>query len=53
MPISAQQARDTLSIEMPTRALQGGIYTLVINGLVPGAGPIAVERQKFHLYSRY
>jgi hypothetical protein len=51
MPISAQQAKDTLSIRMPVRGSQSGTYTLVIEGLTPGAGPIAVERQSFHLYS--
>jgi hypothetical protein len=51
MPVSAQQARDTLSIEMPAKELQAGTYTLLIDGLIPGAQPIAVERQLFHLYS--
>jgi hypothetical protein len=52
MPISAQQAKDSLSIRMPGKELQAGTYTLVIEGLVPEAKPVAVERQLFHLYSQ-
>jgi hypothetical protein len=51
MPISAQRAKDTLSIEMPAKELQAGTYTLMIEGLVPGAKPIAIERQRFRIYS--
>ena len=51
VPISAQRARDTLSIEMPAKELQSGTYTLLIEGLVPGAKPIAIERQRFRIYS--
>jgi hypothetical protein len=51
MPITVQQAKDTLSIEMPAKELQAGTYTLVIEGLDSGAKPIAVERQLFQIYS--
>jgi hypothetical protein len=51
IPISAPQAKDTLSIKMPVKESQTGIYTLIIEGLTPGAKPIAVERQRFRLYS--
>jgi hypothetical protein len=51
MPISAQKAKDTLSIMMPARELQAGTYTLVIEGLASGAKPIAVERRLFQIYS--
>jgi hypothetical protein len=51
LPITAQQAKDTLSIEMPAKQLQAGTYTLLIEGLAPGAKPIAVERQLFQIYS--
>ncbi|MGB8537270.1 MAG: zf-HC2 domain-containing protein [Acidobacteriaceae bacterium] len=51
MPISARQAKDTLSIEMPAKELQAGTYTLVIEGLASGAKPIAVERRLFQIYS--
>jgi hypothetical protein len=51
MPITAQQARNTLSIEMPANELRAGTYTLVIEGLASGAKPIAVERRLFQIYS--
>jgi hypothetical protein len=51
MPISARQAKDTLSIEMPAKELQAGTYTLVVEGLASGAKPIAVERRLFQIYS--
>ena len=51
MPITARQAKDTLSIEMPAKQLQAGTYTLVIEGLASGAKPIAVERRLFQIYS--
>jgi hypothetical protein len=51
MPITARQAKDTLSIEMPAKELQAGIYTLLIEGKASGAKPIAVERRLFQIYS--
>jgi hypothetical protein len=51
MPITAQQARNTLSIEMPANELHAGTYTLVVEGLASGAKPIAVERRLFQIYS--
>ena len=51
MPITTQQAKDTLSIEMPAKELQAGTYTLMIEGLASGAKPIAVERRLFQIYS--
>jgi hypothetical protein len=51
MPITAQLAKDTLSIEMPANELQAGTYTLVIEGKASGAKPIAVERRLFQIYS--
>jgi hypothetical protein len=53
MPITAQQAKDTLSIEMPGKELDAGTHTLVIEGLAPGAKPIVVERRLFQIYSRH
>jgi hypothetical protein len=51
LPITTQQAKNTLSIEMPGKELEAGTYTLVIEGLASGAKPIAVERQLFQIYS--
>jgi hypothetical protein len=53
MTINAQQARDTLFIQTPVKESKTGTYTLVIEGRVPGANPITVERQQFQLYSHY
>jgi hypothetical protein len=51
MPITAQKAKDTLSIAMSAKGLQSGTYTHVIKGLASGATPIAVERRLFQIYS--
>jgi hypothetical protein len=51
MPVTAQKAKDTLSIAMSAKGLQSGTYTLVIKGLASGAKPIAVERRLFQIYS--
>jgi hypothetical protein len=51
MPVTAQQAKDTLPIEVPAKTLRAGTYTLVVRGLVSASAPIEIERQAFQIYS--
>jgi len=52
MPVTAQQAKDTLPIEVPAADLRAGTNALVIRGVAaPGSNPIEIERHQFQIYS--
>jgi anti-sigma factor RsiW len=45
--VTAEQAKDTVTIKVPAGDVQLGTNTLVIEGIVPGSSPVEVERKPF------
>ena len=54
LPVSTEQAKNTLSIEVPATDVRVGENSLVIAGLVSGPSgstPVEIERSHFQIYS--